>query len=973
MAIINGTTSLGVNNSDVLNGTAVADTINADPSLLGAGNDTVNAGGGNDLIFGGGGNDLINGEHGNDVINGEAGDDTLTGGAGADIYRFDVASILGLLGGDGNDVIINTAINQVVDTIEIYDSSLLDLSSLLSTLLLNPSQILSREGNDLVIDYGGVLLGVANRTITVQDYYLNSQNRHLQLQVGESTINLASVAPSPVVEGTAGSDVITGEELNDTFNGQAGNDVLSGADGNDTLNGGADDDTLFGGNGNDQLVGGTGNDIMDGGAGNDTMTGGTGNDTYHTDSVGDVVVENINQGNDTVTSATISLDLNNYSNIENVALTGNQNLNLTGDSNDNLLVGNDGDNILDGGVGNDNLNGGSGNDTLVGGDGNDVLNGGTGNDLLFGGIGNDTVEAYNLATDGADQINLGEGMDTVHLSATGSTQIRVSFTSTEAGNGNANDSNTQANQDGGLSVRIQAENGTGGLVGNIGRADDEGVTFVAGAGTTLDVRDLVSGVARGDQFVRATLGTSAGDTLEYGVGSDYINGGAGDDVLFGGGSNDVLVGGTGDDVLDGGFGQDTMIGGSGNDTYHVNTFGDQVIEGVDQGIDTIITNISIDLSNYANVENVTLTGSDNLNVTGNELKNTLIGNDGNNILLGGDRADVLIGGAGNDVLDGAFGIDTMIGGMGDDTYYNSSPGDILVELANEGIDTLVAGISRDLSAHFENLTLTGSGDLVGRGNVSDNIIIGNNGHNQLFGGGGRDTLIGGDGNDLLDGGSNTDTMQGGQGNDTYIVNAAADNVMEFSNQGIDTVRSSISYRLGSNVENLMLLDGGNLNGTGNALDNTLIGNSGDNQLTGGLGNNTLIGGNGSDTYRLNRDYGMNTVTESVDPAGGTADRVQMGLGILREQVWFSKAGDDLVVQIIGTDAHAVVENWFSAGMSIEEFRLVSGRTLVAADVNTLVDAMSAFAPPAFGETTLSNETKTALGSVFADTWNTFTS
>ncbi|MEC7119312.1 MAG: calcium-binding protein, partial [Pseudomonadota bacterium] len=317
--------------------------------------------------------------------------------------------------------------------------------------------------------------------------------------------------------------------------------------------------------------------------------------------------------------------------------------------------------------------------------------------------------------------------------------------------------------------------------------------------------------------------------------------------------------------------------------------------------------------------------------------------------------------------------DTMIGGTGNDTYHISTAADILVELADEGIDTVVADISHTLGTHFENLTFTGSSDVVGRGNVSDNIMIGNDGSNQLFGGGGRDTLIGGDGNDLLNGGFGVDTMQGGMGNDVYVVNNGSDQVMELAGQGTDTVMSSTSYSLGDHVENLTLTGSGNLNGIGNELNNTLIGNSGNNQMTGGLGNNSLIGGDGSDTYRLNRDYGTNTVTEDANPAGGTADRVQLGLGVVREQVWFSQAGDDLVVEIIGTDAHAVVEDWFSAGMSIEAFRLTSGRTLLAADVNTLVDAMSAFAPPAFGETTLSNETKAALGSVFADTWNTFTS
>ncbi|PTQ87554.1 hypothetical protein C8N29_11849, partial [Agitococcus lubricus] len=101
------------------------------------------------------------------------------------------------------------------------------------------------------------------------------------------------------------------------------------------------------------------------------------------------------------------------------------------------------------------INGTNGNDELIGSNDNDVINGFEGDDTL----------AYNLSTDGVDQINLGSGMDTLNVSSTGASQIRVMFTSAEVGNNNANDAGTLANQDGGLAVRIQAEDGSGNLVG----------------------------------------------------------------------------------------------------------------------------------------------------------------------------------------------------------------------------------------------------------------------------------------------------------------------------------------------------------------------------------------------------------------------------------------------------------------------------------------------------------------------------
>jgi hypothetical protein len=214
-----------------------------------------------------------------------------------------------------------------------------------------------------------------------------------------------------------------------------------------------------------------------------------------------------------------------------------------------------------------------------------------------------------------------------------------------------------------------------------------------------------------------------------------------------------------------------------------------------------------------------------------------------------------------------------------------------------------------------------------------------------------------------------DVMEGGQGDDIYYVNLVGDQVVEHANQGIDTVHSDVDYVLYDHVEHLVLQGSGHTRATGNILDNHIVGNSGNNVINGDLGNNLLTGGTGNDSYRLNRDFATNTVVET---AGGGMDTIQFGLGVLREQVWLSRVDDDLVVRIIGTNANAVVQDWYSGGAQVEQFRLLSGRTLMAADVDTLVNAMAALTPPAFGETTLSTATKNALGTLFADTWNTIT-
>ncbi|MFN6185199.1 MAG: ELWxxDGT repeat protein [Microcystis sp.] len=131
-------------------------------------------------------------------------------------------------------------------------------------------------------------------------------------------------------------------------------------------------------------------------------------------------------------------------------------------------------------------------------------------------------------------------------------------------------------------------------------------------------------------------------------------------------NNDDFIGTSGPDTLAGTSGADAMTGLAGNDTYTVNNAGDLVIEALNQGTDTVQASISYTLPN--NVENLLITGTGNLNGTGNALNNQITGNSGNNSLNGAAGTDTLIGGAGNDTLNGAAGIDTLTGGTGTDIF-----------------------------------------------------------------------------------------------------------------------------------------------------------------------------------------------------------------------------------------------------------------------------------------------------------------
>lgn len=131
------------------------------------------------------------------------------------------------------------------------------------------------------------------------------------------------------------------------------------------------------------------------------------------------------------------------------------------------------------------------------------------------------------------------------------------------------------------------------------------------------------------------------------------------------------------------------------------------------------------------------------------------------------------------------------------------------------------------------------------GGSGNDSIIGNAANNVLTGNAGNDLIAAGLGNDTLDGGLGNDEMLGGAGNDIYIVGETGDIVTELADEGTDTVRASINYALGANVENLTLT-GSALDGTGNELANVITGNGLDNVLSGLGGDDTLVGTGGSD-------------------------------------------------------------------------------------------------------------------------------
>lgn len=487
---------------------------------------------------------------------------------------------------------------------------------------------------------------------------------------------------------------------------------------------------------------------------------------------------------------------------------------LAGTPGKDLLLGRHGDTVIKAGDSDDVVFEDGGNDHIDTGDGNDVVYAGTDRDLVLAGAGNDVV----FAGWGDDLLFGGEGADA-----------------------------------------LLAEGGNDVVFGGAGN------DFIAG-GTGNDV-----------------LSGDAGDDVIYGeAGNDALFGMDGDDALSGMDGADYLDGGAGNDVLDGGAGNDRMAGGVGDDLYVLDDERDSVVEEAGAGNDTVtlsprtaegfIPGAASDADSAPapapftsgspyrlgdHLENLVLGGTAPLQGRGNALDNRITGNAGDNHLFGE---------AGKDFLDGGAGRDYLAGGTGDDVYAVDNLQDAVVELAGEGIDSVLASVTTTLASAVENLTLTGAAAIDGSGNELANTLLGNAAANRL------------------DGGTGADMLQGGDGDDTYLVDDPQDRVVEYAGEGKDLAISGISHALEDHVESLLLSGTAKLVGRGNAADNSLTGNSGDNLLVGGLGNDTLLGAAGDDT--LDGGSGKDVLN------GGSGDDIYL----------FNPAdGLDLIIDAAGLD------------------------------------------------------------------------
>ena len=783
-------------------------------------------GDGNYSALGSADDNLIIGNAHFNSIDGGAGADTMRGMDGDDFYWVDNAGdIVDETGGSGNDAVfsqVSFTLGVGVENLFLIAGTAAIGNELDNSISANEAanildggagaDMLSGGDGDDTYRFGR---GYGNDTIFEEDPVGGSMDI---VELG------ANIAPADVVVSRSGDDLIlsisgTADSLRlGSFLSGPGNEVervvfsdgtiwtaamlremgvINGTAGADTLNGTPVDDTIFGLAGNDALNGLGGNDFLDGGTGADTMTGDLGDDVYVVDNTGDMVIETSAAGGFDHVSSSVNFTLGN--NVESLALAGTNPINGTGNALDNTIIGNDANNVLDGKAGADLMSGGFGNDTYFVDNAGDVVF-----DEVNGGI--DAVQSSVSFTLPSDVENL-------TLTLTGA----ISGTGNELNNVLTGNSANNTLTGGAGNDTLDGGAGTDSMVGGTG--DD---TYIVAQTTDLTTENANEGIDTVQSSITWTLNNTNGNNIENLTltGTSLINGtgNALNNVLTGNSVNNSLTGGAGNDTLDGGAGTDTMVGGTGNDIYVVAQTTDVTTENANEGIDTVQSLITWTLSNTSgnNIENLTLTGTNAIDGTGNTLANVITGNSANNVLNGGT------------------GSDTLVGGLGNDTYVVDVTGDVTTENANEGIDTVQSSITWTLNNtngnNIENLTLTGTSVINGTGNALNNLLTGNSVNNSLTGGAGNDTL---------DGGAGTDSMVGGTGDDTYVVAQTTDLTTENANEGLDTVQSSITWTLnntnGNNIENLTLTGTSVINGTGNALNNVLTGNSVNNSLTGGAG------------------------------------------------------------------------------------------------------------------------------------------
>ena len=666
------------------------------------------------------------------------------------------------------------------------------------------------------------------------------------------------------INGTTGNDTLTGTKGADTIYSLAGNDVIYEDDGSNYLDGGTGNDSIYGGIGNDTYIGGDGNDYLFDSGGNNYFDSGLGNDTVYGDSGNDIVIAG--DGNDSV-----------------IGLSGDDSIN--GLSGDDYLSGGDGNDTLDGGAGNDTIYGGAGEDTLIGGDGSNKLYGGNGNDVYY--ISNNSTYVYDSG-----------GTDTAYVSASfvkvPSTIEKVIYTDS-----------AQV-----LPYWIDAllPDDTAGLYFLTLLGSSKNIDYVFP--TSLPTYDTNAEDAIGWTAFTAIQQSRAKDALTYissVIGINFVQSSVSNalnTITF---ANNTQTGSsgyalypydsfTGNDLFldnssgspsnlklaDGTFGALTLIhelghtlglehpgnynaGGGGTDAPYFTGVEDSTTW-------TVMSYTDYPAQYYLQYSPLDIAA---LQYLYGPSPTARVSDDTYQILS--TTSNFVWDGAGKDTISLASvsqGATVYLtpgywGYVGTKSSLISAAGQITVNFGTV-IEQLVGSAQADaLYGNEVNNTIDGG--------VGNDLIEGWGSDDSLIGGLGNDTLNGGLGNDSLDGGADNDVMYGGLGNDTFdwdsskisgndtfyggmgddvfVLDSTSESVIEFANEGNDSIWVDFSYSVNTiaNVENLF--------GYGiNSL--SLIGNNTTNSFKGGKGNDSIDGGSGTDYVNYADNFADCSITYS---------------------------------------------------------------------------------------------------------------
>lgn len=954
---------------------------------------TFNGGNGDDDISGTDSNDILNGGGGDDILTSNLGADRLNGGAGNDVltsndallpavYQLQPNGILRLItpksddvldGGDGYDIaVIDRSINSGSLTFGTDNvATVSDGSRLLNIEALiylggggsdevrggvNGDNIAGDGGNDTLDGGGGqdIVDGGAGDDLLIAragemafDQYKGGDG------IDDLEVDFSAVAtPLTLDLSTAGVSVtLPGVIRFDGFEryqitGTAGNDSLIGGDaaadpGAANPEGGADVAVAYA----DRLLGGAGNDILDGRGGRDVLSGGDGDDTIIIR--GDADLIDGSKGVDTlefVLTAGVAYDIRMIQPAAGVEFL----------SPSQIKVSDVASNILGATVVNVERLVITGLDTTMrvdGGTGNDVIGGSTSDDILNGQAGDDEMNGRG----GVDHLDGGDGIDTLVFAGTGTSQtINFGLGSTRYdllnGGSIKGFENILFNGGAGNEI-ISVKGGQNALDGNGGSNDYIEIDMSA-------ARDSVNGFLQSGGIFWVNggdYGVTSARTFETirvlgGSGDDSINARTSGGVLsedlmllYGNAGNDILSGGKRDDFIDGGEGADTVRFSGSRAQYTISYIGADIyvsdnIAGRD-GTDRVVNAEFFQFSDgiVDTRLGVTIIGSATADIL--SPSSTLPGQP-----LPTTVNDYIYGNAGDDRLDGGLGADKMYGGLGNDLFIVEDSGDVVIEYAGEGSDTVRASINYQLGTNVEMLVLIGNGNINGTGHAGNNTLWGN------------------DANNVLDGRAGADEMRGFIGDDTYFVDDAGDTVIEDPAAGYDTAISLLAnYTLTPNVEELRFLNVIGATGTGNGESNViagtngndtlsglggadeLIGGAGNDSLDGGTGIDTLYGGMGNDSFFVDHaadlvsdesDEGYDTLTSSatsytIDPVANVEHLITTGAAqtLVGNAFTVTMTGSAIRNILVGGDGN----NQINAGSGDDTVNAGAGDDTIAGD------------------------------------------